>query len=395
MTSASISAAVNQANWEYRATWLLWLCCAFSFVFIIVVPTIPAAIFLCAVLLYCAFFPLRPYQALTWNLIPWVIVLYGMLSIIWSDQPGQSLRSAPQIALTVLAAIMVAQGLQARSFITVTMYAFIAANVVYLFVPSVFGSKNQVGLTLALVILSSFWVMFDRQQPKLDRIIAFLAFLCAPPMLVSTQSEGALLAGGLALLCSIIPFLMRPLYPSTRIFVTWFGVLVICLTVAITLTFFSSLLDLVLLSIGKDVSLTGRTFLWSEAAHIIADHPFGIGLQAFWVESNSQAVRYWETFFIKGHYGFHFHDLWLETGVELGLIGILIAAATTLVVFFSVWRWVLLDPSPESCFFAGYVAFILTRTAAEVELYSQFNMTSVIFLASYYYADFAQRRLRS
>jgi exopolysaccharide production protein ExoQ len=395
MTSASISATVNQANWEYRATWLLWLCCAFSLVFIIVVPTIPAAIFLCAVLVYCAFFPLRPYQALTWNLIPWVIVLYGMLSIIWSDQPGQSLRSAPQIALTVLATIMVAQGLQARSFITVTMYAFIAANVVYLFVPSVFGSKNQVGLTLALVILSSFWVMFDRQQPKLDRIMAFLAFLCAPPMLVSTQSEGALLAGGLALLCSIIPFLMRPLHPSTRIFVTWFGILVICLTLAITLTFFSSLLDLLLLSIGKDVSLTGRTFLWSEAAHIIADHPFGIGLQAFWVESNSQAVQYWETFFIKGHYGFHFHDLWLETGVELGLIGILIAAATTLVVFFSVWRWVLLDPSPESCFFAGYVAFILLRTAAEVELYSQFNMTSVIFLASYYYADSAQRRLRS
>jgi len=144
-------------------------------------------------------------------------------------------------------------------------------------------------------------------------------------------------------------------------------------------------------SIGKDVSLTGRTLLWANAVSIIADHPFGLGLQAFWVESNDQAVRFWETFYINNHYGFHFHDLWLETGVELGVIGILIAAVTTLVVFASVWRWVLRDPQPASCYFLGFVIFIVARTLGEVELYGQFSLTSVIFMASYYYADSANR----
>jgi exopolysaccharide production protein ExoQ len=395
MTSASISTTINYANWEYRTTWLLWLCCAFSLAFILVVPTIPAAIFLCAVLLHCALFPLRTYRALTWNVIPWVIVLFGTLSVFWSEQPAQSLRAAPQIAISVLATFMFAQGLQARSLIAVTLYAFIASNAAFLVVPSVFGSKNAVGQSLALVMLSSFWVMLDRQQPKLARTIALLAFLSAPPMLVSAGSEGALLAGGLALLCSIIPFLMRPLHVSTRIFVTSFGVLAMCLALGILLLFFSNLYDFLLLSIGKDVSLTGRTVLWSSAADIIANHPFGVGLQAFWVEGNSQAIQFWEANFIKNHYGFHFHDLWLEMGVELGLIGILIAAGTTLVVFFSVWRWVLRDPGPESCFFAGFVTFILSRSLGEVELYGQFSMTSVIFLAGYWYADSAQRSSRS
>ena len=79
--------------------------------------------------------------------------MFEMLLVIWSEQPTQSLRAAQQIAVTVLAAIMFAQGPQARSFIAVAMYAFITSIVASLFVSHIFGSKNQVGLTLALVML--------------------------------------------------------------------------------------------------------------------------------------------------------------------------------------------------------------------------------------------------
>jgi exopolysaccharide production protein ExoQ len=180
---------------------------------------------------------------------------------------------------------------------------------------------------------------------------------------------------------------MRGLHPNTRTFLVCFGALVGGAAVTFSLLLFDNLFDLLLQSIGKDVSLTGRTLLWSHALSVIADHPFGVGLQAYWNDSNIDAIRFWETFYIDNHYGFHFHDLWLETGVELGVIGIVIAAATTLAVFSSVWRWVLQNPAPESCFFAGFVTFILARTVGEVELYAQFSMTSMLFLAGYYYAS--------
>jgi exopolysaccharide production protein ExoQ len=391
MSTLPLSVAAPQTDWEYRVTWALWTCCALSIVFIIVVPTIPAIVFLAAVLLYCLLFPTRPYQALTWNLVPWVFVVFGALSVIWSEQPMQSARAAAQIALSVLAALMFARGLPARSFIASIMFSFLLSNVIYLFVPTVFGSKNMVGQSLALVILSSFWLVFDRQQAAIVRLISLAALIAAPPMLISANSEGALLAGGLALACSLVPLMMRELHPTARMFFICFGALAGSAAVVLSLLLFDNPFDLLLQSIGKDVSLTGRTVLWSHALGVIADHPFGVGLQAYWNDSNIDAVRFWETFYIENHYGFHFHDLWLETGVELGVIGIVIAAATTLTVFFSVWRWALRYPGPESCFFAGFVAFILARTVGEVELYAQFSMTSMLFLASYYYANSAMR----
>ena len=157
-----------------------------------------------------------------------------------------------------------------------------------------------------------------------------------------------------------------------------------------SLLLFDNLFDLLLQSIGKDVSLTGRRSYGLMRWVSSLTTRFGVGLQAYWNESNIEAVRFWEAFYINNHYGFHFHDLWLEIGVELGVTGIVIAAATTLVVFFSVWRWALQNPGPESCFFAGFVTFILARTVGEVELYSQFSMTSMLFLAAYYYADSAK-----
>jgi exopolysaccharide production protein ExoQ len=395
MTTAPLSATVHQANWEYRFTWLIWLCCAFSLAFNQAIPTLPAASFLCAVLLYCALFPYRPVQALTWNIIPWTFVVFGMISVIWSEQPTQSFRGAQQIAITVLAAIMLAQRLQAKSFIAVTMYAFIASSVANLFVPHIFGSKNMVGQALALVMLTSFWVMLDKQQPKLSRTVALLAFLGASSRLVDSDSAGAVLAGGLALLTSVIPFLLRRLHLNTRMFLMGAGAFVVFVGLGVALLALDNFSDVLLQAIGKDATFTGRTLLWSHAASIIADHPFGLGLQAFWVEGNRDAIRFWESNYITGHSGFHFHDLWLETGVELGLVGILIAAWTTVVVFISILRWVLRDPRPESCFFFGFIIFFLSRTFGEVELFVQFSLPPMIFIAGYYYADSAERSSRS
>jgi exopolysaccharide production protein ExoQ len=385
------NAPVHQAAWQNHVTWWAWFGCAISLAFIQAIPTIPAVIFVGIVLLYSAFFPLRPYRALMWNFVPWPIVVFGALTVIWSDQPMLSARAAAQIGITTLSAIMFAQGLQAYSFVAIVMYALLASIVANLYIPGIFGAKNSLGLTLALLILTSCWVMLDKQQPKLARMVALLALLGAPPMLVAAGSEGALLTGGLALLCSLVPMFLRPLPSNTRIVVIWFVALAVCIGLAIAFALFDNLFDLALLAINKDVSLTGRTLLWSHAVSVIADHPFGLGLQAFWVEGNRAAERFWEYFYITGHSGFHFHNLWLETGVELGLVGIVIAAWTTLVVFFNILRWVLHDPGPESCFFAGFVIFVVSRTFGEVELYTQFSLIPMIFLAGYYYSASARK----
>ena len=57
---------------------------------------------------------------------------------------------------------------------------------------------------------------------------------------------------------------------------------------------------------------------------------------------------------------------------------------------FNVWRWALRDPGPESCFFVGFVTLITLRTVGEVELFNQFNLTALIIILEYCYADGAR-----
>jgi len=392
MTSQGRSA--QEWGWQNYLSWWAWLCCSLSLAFVQTIPTMAAAAFLSVAVLYSLLFPLRVYRAVLWDFLPWMMPLLGTISVIWSDQPALSLRAAVQTGITTLVGIMFAQALQARAFVATVMYSQLASVLANLYMPGeIFGAKNSLGFAIALLILSACWVMLDSKQLKFTRIVALLASLCTPPMLFAAGSEGALLTGGFALVCSFVPFLLRRLSPDGRLWAIVSGLLVFSAALLVAFWSYNDLLEVLLGSIGKDTSLTGRTVLWSYAAGFIADHPFGVGLQAFWVEGNRAAERFWAFFYIYSRRGFHFHNLWLEIGIELGVLGIIIAALTTLVILFNVVQWVLRDPQPESCFFAGFVIFMIWRSIGEVELYSQFNLAFIIFLASYYYARTYQYRL--
>jgi len=380
--------AVRIWVWQRHIAWAAWFCCAVSLAFIQTVPTVPAIIMLGSALLYSAVYPLQAQRAMSWNFLPWMLPLFGALSVVWSDQPTLSARAAAQIGITTFIAILFAQSLQAYRYIAVLMYAFLASVMASQYQPGIFGAKNSFGLAVALAMLASCWVMLDSKQPKLTRFIALGALFGAPPLLVAAGSEGALLGAGVALSASFVPFLLRGMAANTRISFIMISAIVVLAGLSIAFLSIDNLFETLLLSIGKDTSLTGRTLLWSYARDVIANHPLGgLGLQAFWVEGNRAAEQFWAFFYIYTRSGFHFHDLWLEIGVELGLIGIFLAAGTVIVVVFNVLRWVLRDPQPEGCFFLGFVAFVMLRTVGEVELFIQFALMPMIFLGAYYYAS--------
>lgn len=376
----------SRLAWQGRLIWWGWLCCSIALAFSQASST-PAYVLVGVFLLLSALYPECAYKALRWSLVPWVVVAFGALSVVWSEMPMASARAAVQIAITTVVAIMFAQSLPARSFIATSMYAVLASAVAYANHFQVFGSKNSLALAFTVLLLSSLWVMIDPRQSVINRSVALASLLAGPPMLLEANSEGALLAGGVALVCSLAPLLLRSLQTRTRVATIVIGMFVAILVAATAYVFLDGLYDAMLASIGKDTSLTGRTLLWSRAADVIAAHPWGgVGLQAFWYEGNQDAERFWSYFYIYSHRGFHFHNLWLETGVELGLFGILFVALTTLRIAYSIIRWALRDPSPESCFFLGFLVFVLVRTFGEVELYVQFFLVPVVFIAGYVYS---------
>jgi exopolysaccharide production protein ExoQ len=152
------------------------------------------------------------------------------------------------------------------------------------------------------------------------------------------------------------------------------------------------LLDTLLSLSGKDATLSGRTELWQRAAKMLEENPvLGTGLQAFWVQGNPYAEELWARF-APGRSGYHFHNLWYESGVELGYVGLAVVLATVLLTTLQVWRWAVRSPSVESCFFLTYAIFICMRTFVEVDLFGQYSFNWVLFIAAWAYARQAKRQ---
>jgi exopolysaccharide production protein ExoQ len=158
------------------------------------------------------------------------------------------------------------------------------------------------------------------------------------------------------------------------------------------IVFGDELFQAALQATGKSTTLSDRTPLWDVANKMMQEHPIGgVGFQAFWQHGNPYAEDLWRQF-QPGRAGYHFHNLWYQSGVDLGYIGLGLAFLTVGITAIEVMRWVVRSPSPASCFFLGYVAFIILRSMLEVDLFAQFSFQGAIFLAAFVYARQSRER---
>jgi exopolysaccharide production protein ExoQ len=147
---------------------------------------------------------------------------------------------------------------------------------------------------------------------------------------------------------------------------------------------------------GKDVTLSGRAYLWTRAAELIRQNPLlGTGYGAFWVQGNPYAEEIWAHFQVTGRGGFNFHNQWYDLGVQLGYVGQAVAFLTILTVSVRTFRWIIRNPSPESLFFFGFVWIIIMRSFLESESFSHFSTSWILFVVAAYYArNEARKRAR-
>ena len=190
------------------------------------------------------------------------------------------------------------------------MYAQLSSIIASLFIQGIFGAKIALGLfgtRDAVQLVGTARPQAARYEPRA------LAALISAQYASSAPSEGALLTGSWEIAGSLAIFLAPwgcetervgcVLAPPVAALVA--SASDIRSTIYSTRSFYQS----------ANCRLTGRTVLWSRAASIISNLHLGRRrLQHFVVEGNPEAIRFWEMFYIYGHGGFHFHDLWLEMG---------------------------------------------------------------------------------
>ena len=385
-------------------SWWIWFVAIGALYLGEFIPTLPVIVFMAGSFIYFLARPGLATKAIFSLWVPWIYVIFAALSVLWSQFPDWTLRASIQYIFSTGAFLVMVHALPAKSFLTVCLSALLIVDAASLANPimawnaqglamiGIFGSKNSFGLFQALLIQFSVWVLLDRSQPPLLRGLAVIGAVGGAYLLSVALAVGATVALFGALACAFLAFNLRRFSPRSRIIIFCGGGLVIAILCGFLIVFSDELFQAALQFTGKSSDLSTRTPLWDVAKKMMESHPIaGAGFEAFWQHGNPYAEDLWRRF-QPARAGYHFHNLWYQSAVDLGYIGLSLAILTVGITSIEVMRWVLRSPSPTSCFFCGFVAFVILRSTLEVDLFAQFSPMDAIFIAAFVYARLSRER---
>ena len=276
------------------------------------------------------------------NWFIFLLPVFATLSFIWSDVPMVTLRGGIQLILTTLIAVLFADRVSLRLVLQGLLFAFLIGMLMCLFssryahngmtgeisLIGIFDSKNYLALNTAMSIFVSIAIACDKTQRRVIRAIGVFLLFVSFAVLIKAKSMGSLVFVILAISLSFgFVFYQNLALPKKLRYIinTVVPILFITLLSLVIFTLISGGFDEFMLSVGKDPTLTGRTYIWARGVEVIRDHfIFGVGFQSLFYVGNDVAEDIWEALSVPSGSGFNFHNMYVDTFVELGFIGIVI-----------------------------------------------------------------------
>lgn len=332
--------------------------------------------------------------------------LLAILSTTWSDAPEQTLRAALQLLITFVAAIVICRRMPASLMVFVL---FCASCAVLLLASTTinrslssglpflgpFASKNAMGYAALIHLGLAAAVLLDGTHRWIWRLAALASLPVALVMLVLTQSAGSSTSGALLVALFLILALFGKAPMPVRLgLVGLAGVLA-----ALGVLFASDITEAVnafrVDVLHKDASLTGRTYLWDYAAELSRQRPLlGHGYYAFWRQGNIEAEGLWRWGGIASRKGFNFHNAVVETNVDLGLVGVAVLLGSCVGVLGIALYRQLASPSLPLAFLVALTVVLYMRSAGESGIIAPFTPSTVLWVATAYYALRSQAAAR-
>ncbi len=362
-----------------------------SLLFVFRLGALGALLFLCTGALLLLRRPLANMTAI-WR-DGWIVLLplWSGLTILWSAHPELTLRYGIQLGLTTVIAIVIAHRLSPRTLLRTVFVALLLAAMASIVIGrarsdgggylGIYGSKNAFAQVMTLFVIASMALALGRDGTRRWRIAGVFSVPVGLILLTMANSVGWLIAAVLAVIAGFVFALMRRIHRRYRLLAVCLLVLAVLAAALIAWANQDAILAAILKTSGKDVTLTGRTYLWRVALSEIAAHPLGgQGYQAVWVVGEPLAESLWREFYIPTKTGFHFHNTWLSNAVEIGVVGAAIQAAIFLVALFtSLWR-VLQVTRADTLFAAMLMVPLTVMSMVEVVGFQQFQMVTMLIL---------------
>src|SRR6185503_12026834 len=180
-----------------------------------------------------------------WPLL--ALPVLALISTAWSDYPAWTLRAGVQYLVTTIIGIMAASCLKPQHFLSSLFFALALMTILSVALGDyttaffaneyaligLFGSKNQMALFLAILLMVSVVVAADRLQPRLFRLMALAMIPAIPPLLILAKSTSALVVSAAVMMLVPILVVISRLEPAIRPIVVAIGALFVAFIVSV------------------------------------------------------------------------------------------------------------------------------------------------------------------
>jgi exopolysaccharide production protein ExoQ len=336
---------------------------------------------------------LLPAAARSWPVF--LLPILAIISCLWAPSPPDAIRRGVLLALTGVFAIYLGSRLSGRQIISAYFVVEMIAGLMSIAAPNIeggvargiFDQKNVLAIHMFFLYVTSLAIIFDGKFHVPLRLAAFAGAPLAVALIILSQSATTLGFLGVASLAFIVHALiwspashirhLRTLL--TLIFIILISVALFAALGILQINVYEEVLNL----LGKDSTLTGRTYLWDQARRLMAEHPLtGVGANGFWRPETGQANSILQYFSFETYTGFSFHNSYLENGVQMGFPGMYATIIVATWGLLSALRNWVVNQTIVNAFFLIVVILVVIRSNTEVDLAGELGITNILLMIS-------------
>jgi exopolysaccharide production protein ExoQ len=262
------------------------------------------------------------------------LVVLAAASILWSQDPSASLQKAFYLFVTTCFGYYLVERFSPRQLMQVVMItgaiAIIGSLVLAVALPrygvftgradessgwqGIYTHKNTLGLITMYFLAPALFLPFNGTREKFWRFLYIGSSLFLVAM---SRSRGAWIMTASLLVFALIVTVGSRLRPEERVAAYWALGAVFVVGSAITW----AVLPVILAVLHKDMTLTGRTTIWSVLLTSLAKRPWlGFGYSAFWVGTKGESAN--AIYALRWPRLSYAENGVLQLALELGVVGV-------------------------------------------------------------------------
>ncbi len=319
-----------------------------------------------------------------------LLVGIALVSVSWSFAPDVTLRRSVALIGTTLFGMYLATRYTPSELLRLFAWTFsIGAllSVVFVLVLPNYGLMAYQGgivvrgiyrhknLLARLMALNAATLLLLVPSSRRHRWVIWTSFgLSVGLLLLSTSKSGLVLF--------LILLALLPIYRGMQLKDT---IAVPFLLIAVVVSGVSAMwlldnLEFVLNSMGKDITLTGRTYIWAAVIEKIQERPLlGFGYSGFWLGEDSESVDVLKNIDWKGAPNAHngLLDLW----IDLGFLGVSVFLLGFLMSYIRGLRWLRLTKSVEALWVLEFLPFMLIDSQDASNILGQNDIFWALYVA--------------